>query len=629
MKGVLSSTPFFMVTTPDRRHRLADPLLVALIVGSALLLSHPFTGVRHDGILYAGDALVRLFPGQVTDDLYFHYGSQGRFTVMPAVYAALISAFGLGAGTMVGLLASLSLYLVASAVLVSRVVPKPLRTVCLLSVVLGWVLYGGLRVFAYSEAFLTARSFAEPTVLFALACLLRGRLAVTFLLLAASLAIHPLIGAGGVLVTWAYLTLRDWRWSLLAFAGAAALGLLGWKAGGPFADVFTTYDTQWLALLHEVNPQAFIDAWSPLDYGVIVFTAVVLVFAARLVEDAAIRRFFIAAVIAGLGATLVSFVMVDLVGNPFFGKLQIWRALWVMQWTAMAAFPFVAVTLYRRDEHGRLVALLLVIGWIAPFSMAPGLVAAMACAIELLRKRITVSRGTTRIVAAVAVIAACVIAVQYEARLVKLAVVQGTRWIDILGPGLAMNLILFAGAFVALRYLRANALGLGIAALIFVGSASLWDQRSPWTREIETHPLGTSIWPGVIEPQAKVYWYRDLIAPWIFLGHANYYTAQQGSGAVFSRAMVVELNDRRKITALLDFQEQICRLMNNLNEKATSCEPDVTATTSICTDGGVDYVVLQSSLENAKPVASYATGVLENGYEKKFYLYRCSALTKG
>ena len=108
----------------------------------------------------------------------------------------------------------------------------------------------------------------------------------------------------------------------------------------------------------------------------------------------------------------------------------------------------------------------------------------------------------------------------------------------------------------------------------------------------------------------------------MLLNHGNYYTQQQSSGAVFSRDMIVELDRRRKVTALLDFQEQMCRMMNNLNEKATSCEPDAAAVKTVCIDGDIDYVVLQSTLEGVPPLASFSTSVVENGYEKTFFLYR-------
>ncbi len=605
-------------------------LSIALILAAAMLLSHPYTGVRHDGTLYAGDALARLLPGEFHDDLYFLYGSQGRFTLLPALYAKLIEVFGLGVGTIIGMLAAFALYLAATTYLVSWLAPKRLRLVCILAVVLGWSIYGGNRIFGYSEAFLTARSFSEPAVLFGLGALMRGRRLLAGVLLIIALIVHPLIGAGGVLAAWIILVREDRRWIALAVVGAVMFAVLGAIGTGPFADVFARYDDQWLALVHEANGHAFVSRWFVLDYGIVLFNLVVLWFVARLVDGGRLRGFVLAVVVAGLGATLVSLVAVDLLQNPFFGKLQIWRALWIMQWTAMATLPLALFALWQRGEHGRIVALLLATGWIAPFSVAPGLLAILAVVIELLRDRIKVTRTTTRIVGAVAVIAGVSIAIQYEARVFKLGMLLDQPLRSMLGQAFAMNVLLLGAALLALRMLPKLGFTAPIfALLIFVGSFMLWDQRGVWTRKLEAYTLGVHIWPGLIEPDAKVYWYRDLIAPWVLLGHGNYYTQQQGSGAVFSRDMVIELDKRRKVSSLLDFQEQICRMMNNLNEKATSCEPDAAAVRTVCSEGGIDYIVLQSTLEGATPLANFSTGVVENGYEKRFYLYRCSALQQG
>ena len=603
---------------------------VVLILAAAMLLSHPYTGIRHDGTLYAGDALARLLPGEFHDDPYFEFGSQGRFTLLPALYAKLIEVFGLGFGTMAGMLGAFGLYLAATAYLVSWLAPERLRAVCVLAVVLGWTIYGGLRIFGYSEAFLTARSFSEPAVLFGLGALVRGRRVLAAVLLLIALAVHPLIGLAGILVAWVFLLRQDRRWVVVAVVGALSLAVLGLIGKDPFNDVFAHYDAGWLGLVHDVNGQAFVLRWSVFDYGVIAFNLAVLWFAYRVVDDGRLRGYVVAVVVAGVGATLVSLVAVDLLHNPFVGKLQIWRALWIMQWSAMATLPLVITALWRRGENGRVVALMLGVGWMAPFTATPGLLALLAVVIDSLKARFAITRTTTRIVGVAAVIAGASIAIQYEARVVKLGMLLDQPLSQMLGQALAMNILLFGAALLALRVLpKRGSIGPIGALLVFAGALIVWDQRAPWTRTLESYPVGKHIWPGLIEPDAKVYWYRDLIAPWVLLGHANYYTQQQASGAVFSRDLVVELDKRRKVTGILDFQEQICRMMNGLNEKATSCEPDATAVRAVCTDGGIDYVVLQSTLEGAAPLASFSTGVVENGYEKKFYLYRCSALLHG
>jgi hypothetical protein len=612
------------------RSRRAEAFAIGLVVAAAFVFLHPYTGIRHDSTLYAGDALIRLLPGQFRDDLYFLFGSQGRFTLLPAAYAALISAFGLGTGTIVGMLAAFALYLAATTMLVSALLPPRLRAFGVLSVALGWTLYGGERVFGYSEAFVTARSFAEPAVLAGLALLVHGRRVAAAVLLVVALLVHPLIAAGGFLAAWLYLLQSDRRWIAAAAVGIVALAVLGAIGAGPFNDVFSRYDAVWLALVREVNPQAFVTLWSVADYGTIVFNAAVLWLATRLVADGPLRRMAIAVGIAGIGATVASLVLVDLVGSSFFGKLQIWRAEWIMQWMAMAVLPFVVDGLCRRPgQHGRTSAGFLAMGWMAPFSPAVGVLAAIAVVIDAARHRFVVSSTTTRIVWTAVALVGVAVVVQHESHVLKFGALLHQPIASIVGQALAVNvLVALAAAALLVVVPRLGWAGPILALSVFAVAMGFWDQRGVWTRKLESYATGTHIWPGVIEPTAKVYWYRDLIAPWVLLGHGNYYTQQQGSGAVFSRDMVVELDRRRKVTAILDFQEQICRMMNNLSEAQGSCEPDVEAVDTVCRDGGIDYIVLQSTLAGVSPAGTFSTGVVENGYEKRFFLYRCAALAR-
>ena len=621
-----SGTSFFAVT----QRKFTSALCAASLIAIAFLLTHGYTGIRHDGILYAGDALARIIPGQFHEDLYFLFGSQGRFTILPAFYGKLIEWFGLGFGTIVGLLMAGVLFLAATWTLIKAIAPERLRFYCVLSVVLGWTIYGGRRVFAYSESCLTARSFAEPAVLFALALLFRRQYLWAAVALAIAAIFHPLIAAGGLAVAWIMMLREDRRWLWLLPVAVAALVILGALGVDPFADVFARYDVKWWALVQEINVHAFITNWYPLDFGILVFDTVAIYFASRDIDDQRLRGFLWAAVIVGFCTTLASFLLVDLGRSVFFGKLQIWRALWIMQWVAMASLPLALASLWKRGDAGRVCACLLGVGWMAPFSIAPALVALLAVAIDSLRQRITITPTLTRIAIGLVIVCALVISIQYEVRAVKLGDLLNLPARSVIAQALAMNLIVLAVIGALWRFLpKLGRAGPVLTLLLLVGALFLWDQRAAWTRTMESTATGQHIWPGLIEPDAKVYWYRNLMAPWILLGHGNYYTQEQGSGAVFSRDMVMELDRRRKMTALLDFQEQICRMMNGLNAKQASCEPTVDAVKELCSESRIDYVVLQSMLESTKPLANYSTGVVENGYEKKFFLYRCSDLQHG
>ena len=550
--------------------------------------------------------------------------------MLPWLHAWLINSFGFSSGTIVGLILAFVLYLIAAWYFISGLAPPNLRFYCVLSVILGWTLYGGLRVFAYSEAFLTARSFAEPAALLGLGLLYRKRFGLALIAFGVALGCHPLVGASGALIAWIILINDDKRWIFASIAVLVVTVAAGIVHFGPFADLFVRYDTEWLALVQEANPHAFVFHWSPQDFGLVIFDTAVLLLVIRNIENSRLAQFARAAYIAGWGSVLTSVLFVDLANSAFIGKLQIWRVLWIMHWIATAILPVLLVDLWNRKSHGRLAALFLAVGWMAPFSIAPAPLGILAAIVDRLRKRITVTPLTVRMVGAIAMLSVLVILVQYEARVFKFASLLDEPARNVIGQAIAENLLVLGAVIGIWTYATTVKWVAPIAtALLLITAISLWDQRAPWTRRLESYPVGTHIWPGLIEPGAKVYWYRDLIAPWVLLGHGNYYTQQQGSGAVFSRDLVVELDKRRKVTAILDFQEQICHMMNNLNEKATSCEPDSAAVRTVCTEGGIDYVVLQSTLEGATPLANYSTGVVENGYEKKLYLYRCSVLQHG
>ena len=595
-----------------------------------MALSHPYSGIRHDGILYLGDALARIVPGGFDQDLYFLFGSQGRYTVLPRVYAALIAAFGIGTGTIVALISAGVGYLFATWYLVSAFTPERMRFYCVLSVVLGWSIYGGYRIFSFGEPFLTARSFAEPAVLFGLGLFYRGKPVASLLMLLIGAIFHPLIAVGAFIVVWFDRLQQNPKWLYILPVGGLTLAVLGWWGVGPFADTFLSYDATWLALARESNPQAFVFDWSLRDYGVVVYESILLILAVTLVADRREARFIRSCLFAGLAATFTSLLIVDVAHSTFFGKLQLWRALWITQWIAMATLPLTIKGLWKLGEHGRVASFFLIIGWMSSFSLAPAAVGVIAFGIYRYRARIVISNTITRIVAGVTALVALTLVVQHLFLVFSLASVVERPFADQIGQALALNVTLFVliGVLWHARRQLKRVSPVLFGALV-VASMLLWDQRTAWTRTIESTSVGEHIWPGLIEQNAKVYWYRELIAPWILLGHANYYTPQQGSGAVFSRDMVVELERRRKITELLEFQEQLCRVVNSLNEKAASCEPDALVVRDLCVEGKIDYVVLQNTLEGHAPFGIFATGVVENGFEKKFYLYRCSGLIAG
>jgi hypothetical protein len=92
--------------------------------------------------------------------------------------------------------------------------------------------------------------------------------------------------------------------------------------------------------------------------------------------------------------------------------------------------------------------------------------------------------------------------------------------------------------------------------------------------------------------------------------------------------MTIELTRRRNALNILAFQEQLCGLMNNLNQRNDSCEPDVEAVKELCREAGnLDFIVLETGIEN-RWIAAWTWPVPVGGRRPYYYLYECQSLTR-
>ncbi len=599
---------------------------------TSFVLSHPYGGIHHDGIAYLGEALVDIDPARMADDLFFIYGSQATFTVVPHIYARAIEWLGVGDGTLGMLAVSLSAYFLAAYWLLRPLVDRRVLAWSMIVLFVAVPVYGGHRVFAYAEPFFTARSLAEPMVLFGLGWLVRKRTAIAIACMVAAMFVHPLIALPGLLLVWSWLVFEDrrWLWSALAGLVPIALGLI---RIAPFDDLFKRYDAGWMTIVQEANPFVFPLNWRVGDWALVMFDLGVVVWIVKLATPVttpmmtSMERFARAAGAAGVIGLVMALVGADFLSNVLLTGLQLWRSLWLMHWTAMAGITAVLLHLWNQDNaNDRAAALLLFASVLSLTTFGPLILVPGAFALSFFRKRLPVTRDL--------VVALSVFCVALAAVLLIRQVAALSTFIDLLGGSLAvqisrplsMTLVLFSVVVAAMRYLpKWPVAGVAVAALLFVVAMAGWDQREKWTRYEEDYVSNYGLlWHETVAPSDRVYWFREVRAPWLMMRHANYYSPSQASGVLFNRRTAIELGERAKMIALLEFQESICRAMNNLNKSETSCEPDVEVVKNICDSAErLVFIVLQSALP-VRPAAELRTGFIEHDYEKTFYLYRCA-----
>lgn len=606
-----------------------------LLLFGFFLLTHGYGGIRHDGILYLAQALFRNNAEVFGGDIFFKYGSQDSFTVFSYFHAKLIALMGL---QQVNLLLIVIFQVGFFGVVcwwAKHLAPQVWRLLSLFAVCIVPSLYGGAQVFAYAEPFVTARPLAEIATLVALACLCSGHrsLAVVFGFLA--LLIHPLIALPGWLAGWLWLCLGNRRWWWLALA-ALPVGLAAVAGIRPFDQILRFHDAEWRNMLEE-GRHLFVSLWSWPDWATIALDAAVLFWAARATDDPAIRRCLfatLAALLLGIGASLVG---VDLLSNVLITSLQLWRTQWIAHLFGVLASPILFKAFWQQGNLGRVTALLLAYALLArglpTGALAAGLLIVLVAARRYQRKDL---KAYWPIVIAVLLVGAQLVMWQnnfrWEVKIVETLSSTQMPLMDVakiavskmpVGPLLLFLPLLFI-------WWKWGQRSLSLQLLLVVAALGLawggWDQRSPWTKTLESYPIGSHPFTKFVPPTAEVYWWRDPLAPWLLMERRSYYSGAQGAGQVFNRETAVELAQRRKVMGVFELQEVICGLMNKLNEDPNSCEPDIESMRGACElDSNLSFLVSHYNLGNAW-ISSWQPEVGGRAYGKPYYLFSCQKL---
>jgi hypothetical protein len=607
----------------------------ALLALFLTLYLRPYHGIRHDSILYLGQALLRWHPEVFGHDLFFAFGSQADFTFLPQLLAKLFEHFDAPGLFLWLTLGGRLLFLLASWRLLRSVVPQGFRFWGLLALLVLPGSYGGYGVISYGEPFFTGRSLAEPLALIALAFWWQSRhvLAIGMMLVAAG--IHPLQTLPALLVCWIDLVSRDRRWlHLLWFVVLAAIAAqLGMR---PFAQWLAAYDALWFDWVKDANPLCLMLGWRIDDWCYLLFDVYLVGMVLRNARGL-LLSYARAVLIAAACGLVASLILVDGLHLVLPTGLQLWRVHWLVHWLAMASIPWLTNLQYRAAGNKldvRLTIFLAMLAVAVPVGAIPlpPYAALILMPLHFFWPKIAdqLGPGMKRLVV-MGVTATITISLARYLLLVWKLYIQLPDARDMFRPEAVLFAYpLIAGALIlgGFRFWhRSHSLRvvlLAILATLTGFAAATWDHRNPWTKQIEAAQNSERIFGVGLAPGAQVFWEDELLAPWLILHRPSYMSYQQQAGLLFNRGTAEEAFKRRAAMNVFNFQKELCQVINGFQPE--SCVPDDAAVAEVCSgsNGQLVYVVLPYELKTTSAYGSWTVaGGVRGDRPVTYRLYRC------
>ncbi|KRG86341.1 hypothetical protein ABB33_04030 [Stenotrophomonas acidaminiphila] len=619
---------------PGRFTVIAGALLGLLV----MLHLRRYAGINHDAVLYLGQGLLQRWPEIFMHDPFFSHGSQEKYSLFPRLVGFLFGFTDPPVVFLWGVLLFLLLFAAACWYCLSAVLPRGQRYWAWLGILCLPSLYGGMSgMFGYSEQFFTPRLVAEALSLAGVGLLARDRWPLAIGCMALAVLFHPLQGIAAGIIVWSWMVMRDRRWLHVLWLVVPLL-VLAWGKVQPFDGLFRKIDAEWLGSLQAYTRQLFVSLWRPVDFNLLGFDVLLLIYAWRTLHDSFAR--WCAASLLGLVLGLVaSVLLVDVIHLVLPAGLQLWRVHWLAHWFAMASIG----ALVYRDAMARewsrmaLLALIILAAWsgmwwvwlpgmgvymawqwaIRPrntkFVMLLGVLSALGCffffsnffAMEWLRFRMAHYRFDLYAI---------------DRRLLAFPI--------------AGLVLLLPWAYAWGRFSRVVRLGLLIlllCPLLIIGGIR-WDSRSVINLAYENAAFTSGVFGVDLAPDAQVYWDADsLTGPWLVLQRASYFSPGQLAGGVFHRDTIVEGNERVNRMRPLIQESMWCSDRSLPLEERESCHISDDTMNTACAFGPgrrPDYLVLQYKQPQPEAGRWEIIDPVTGESAVTFRLYRCADIVK-
>jgi len=569
----------------------------ALTLLAFWLLTHRYFGIHHDGLFYAIQAIARDNPAAFRGDLFFAFGSQDDYTLFSLPYARLAEAVGLGRAALL-LLVTAHLAWALAAVLVARQWLHGTSLWLGLALLFGLPRqFGSMEIFHYAEGFLTARSWAEPLVLLAVAASLGSRPWLALSATVGAFLIHPIIALAAVMFVAAFHVQPNGRTVVAVAVGAAVLAFL-------LPPAFLM-DAEWMELVRRRAPFVLLDTW---EWGELLepLTWIGILLVAASGAEPRVRRVCRALALTG-AAGLYLAALGTATHAALLIQAQPWRVLWLLKVVGLLALAGIFAQRWQRSAADRWLLAGLAAAAMTANTLG-GPVALLLAAIA----RYAWSSGTPpalpRWLPAAGGIALGVIMIESLLALIQqLAMIayrfagiaqgmpQGDLAAFLEGP---LALLLPATLWLLLRFAdrRPRAAALLAAGLLLLAASGWYRARDPLQQLLFARSPERPF-AGAIAPTATVLWQDNFLYTWFLLRQGSYASMQQSVGVVFSRQTALEARRRLgRVTAMTGVAEVTANASPFAGQGRGAATRQ--SLTELCRDPVLDSVVLRQGLED-------------------------------
>jgi hypothetical protein len=507
------------------------------------------------------------------------------------------------------------------------------------------LLPGQLGLLHYGEPFLTPRIYSEALTLFAVGFAFRGASIKAFLCFILAVAFHPLMALPGLVVAIIWMVKRPAALVVTAAVGCGICVGLGLLGADPFVRILQFFDPQWFSIVWVRDSFCFVSRWRTAEWLPIWTTIALgcyLLCSARLQD----RKLIILTGSVGLSGIGVSLIGGDIARNVLIVDLQLWRAMWIPTVLIHMYAGVALISWNNRFGPGRscFAAAFAALAF-SEFFPAVYYLALPLCGLAIFI-HYRLAAGDVRedrlirallwgLVGAFATSAIVHVAVSAYFTL-KITTAPFEWFARLLVAALAS-----AGmaSLVVLIDRKQNVFWLaGLAALLAAASLSVWDQRSPWTRFVDSAKPPPDL-VSLMPDSSEVYWEGGFIVPWFVLKRSNYFSCEQGTGALFSRETAIEYQRRFDVFEKLNTLDFVGAPFCRSKMDKAHARVDRQQLSEVCnSEGELGALVLLTQIPGAlhriwSPPVSYkfakeVDGKTDFYSADRFFIYTCSQFRK-